>query len=249
MSSPDFLLIGAMKCGTTSLFEYICQHPAVLRPRFKELRYYSKHRYSSWTLENYLEQFPEKPPGFITGEATPFYLRHKHAPKWVASDFPDIKLIAVLRNPVERAYSHYQQRFRKGKEEKGFLEVIKIEYDMMKETLHRDSKDPSFKREFPIYYSYLSRGLYYDQLTNWLLSFHKKQLHVLFTEELLESTENELVKIYKHLEIAPTKFHKGMLKNKGNYLQMPDEARQWLENYYFQHNKNLSLWLERKLPW
>ena len=249
MLGPDFLLIGAMKSGTTSLFNYICQHPAVLRPKSKELHYYDNRRYGTWTLEDYLEQFPEKPQGFITGEATPFYLRHKHAPEWVANDFPDVKLIAVLRNPVERAYSHYQQRFRKGKEGKEFLEVLKIEDETMADALLVDIKDPVYKAKFPDSYSYLSRGLYCEQLTNWEKRFPKDRFHVLITEDLLASAKDELAKIFVHLQLTPTDVHNKVEVNTSDYPQMPNSARQWLENYYDQPNAELSKHLGRKLPW
>ncbi len=104
-SLPDFMIIGAPKCGTTSLFEYLCGHPNVARPRRKEIHYFDERfeRGLAW----YRRHFPlvEKPQ--ITGEATTAYLFAKNTPARAAALVPDAKLIAVLRDPVRRVISHY----------------------------------------------------------------------------------------------------------------------------------------------
>lgn len=99
---PDFLIIGATKSGTTSLFHYCCQHPRIAPPRKKELHYYDRHRFGDWSPGDYRACFPDRPADCLSGEATPNYLFHAHIPELVAEDFPDVKLIAILRDPGGR---------------------------------------------------------------------------------------------------------------------------------------------------
>ena len=113
---PDFLILGAMKAGTSSLLHYLKQHPMIELPSEKELHYYDSKRYSGWRLDDYIAQFPVRSSEYLSGEATPYYLRHPHAPRWVKSDFPQMKLLVILRDPTARAYSHFQQRIANGKE-------------------------------------------------------------------------------------------------------------------------------------
>jgi hypothetical protein len=112
---PDFIIIGAMKSGTTSLYNYLVQHPNVLKGAKKEIHFFD------WQYEKglpyYRSQFPTQPYKifmrsfrkyeFICGEASPYYFFHPHVARRVAQDLPHVKLIAILRNPVDRAYSHY----------------------------------------------------------------------------------------------------------------------------------------------
>src|SRR3954447_18625468 len=97
---PDFLIIGAQRAGTTSLFHYLQRHPSVMQSSIKEVHYFdgSYNRGRRW----YLSHFPLRRAtsgGRITGEATPYYLFHPTVPTRVAVDFPDVKLIAILRDP------------------------------------------------------------------------------------------------------------------------------------------------------
>ena len=122
-SSPDFLIIGAQRAGTTWLYSVMQNHPSVLSGHKKEIRYFDR-LYKTKSVKWYEAFFPIfKRKGKVTGEATPDYLFHPLVPERVYRLFPDIKIIALLRNPVDRAYSHYQmhQRRKKGKRLAGNL--------------------------------------------------------------------------------------------------------------------------------
>jgi|SRR5690242_3518862 len=118
MILPHFLIIGAQRCGTTSLFEYLARHPDVAPPSAKELHFFDSeyHKGDAW----YRERFPSLRNGFITGEATPYYIFHPHTPTRVRDWNSKVKLIVLLRNPVDRAYSHYHHEVRLGTESLDF---------------------------------------------------------------------------------------------------------------------------------
>ena len=114
---PDYLLIGAQKCGTTSLYNYLVSHPEVRRCLRKEVGYFDQHfdRGLAW----YLAHFPMKSfVGFqqVTGEATPDYYYSPQAPQRAHLVMPQAKLIILLRNPVDRAHSQYWHLFSRGRE-------------------------------------------------------------------------------------------------------------------------------------
>lgn len=117
--TPDFLIIGVQKCGTTSLHEFICQHPCVIPPTKKEIHYFST--FYAQNIRWYKTHFPllikknilEKIKGHkvITGEASPYYIYHPLAAKRIRETIPEAKFIVIFRNPVDRAYSHYNHSF------------------------------------------------------------------------------------------------------------------------------------------
>jgi hypothetical protein len=138
---PDFLIIGAQKSGTSSLYNYLTQHPDVCPALVKEIRYFNK--YFSKGTNWYRGHFPSslyisyvnKISGrdMITGDGTPSYLSDPYVPRRVFEVIPQVKLIVLLRNPVDRAYSHYQHRFRANREVSSFEEVIKVDKEKLKD--------------------------------------------------------------------------------------------------------------------
>lgn len=120
INKVDFLVIGAQKSGTTSIFNYLSSHPSIFMPQCKEVCFFTRdfERGVDWYFSNY---FPSAPASSIKGEASPHYMYFKNVPERIASLFPDIKLIAVLRNPITRAYSHYQMTVRRNLEKRSFL--------------------------------------------------------------------------------------------------------------------------------
>ncbi|HEV2894458.1 MAG TPA: sulfotransferase, partial [Actinomycetota bacterium] len=133
---PDYLIIGAQRAGTTSLHRYLIQHPGVRTTlRTKGVHFFDTAygRGMSW----YASRFPTKLTAWYvarrhgvelrTGEASPYYLFHPHVPARVAEHLPQVRLIALLRDPVGRAYSHYQHEVARGFETLSFEEAIEAE--------------------------------------------------------------------------------------------------------------------------
>ncbi len=247
---PNFFILGAMKSGTTSLFRYLVQHPLIEPPVRKELHYYDHKCYKEWSLDDYLNQFPLRSERSISGEATAYYLRHPHAPKWLARDFPDARLIVLLRNPVDRAYSHYQQRLRKRKESRSFLDAIRSEDELVFSEWKRACEDETYQCRFIQANSYLSRGRYADQLELWFGSVVRERMSVLFSDDLQANPGAEVEKLFGFLGLPSCRTIDTSQREKvRDYEPMPAKARVWAENYFRDHNKRLEVLLDREVPW
>jgi hypothetical protein len=163
---PRFIIIGAQRCGTTSLYSYLIGHPYVASALQKEIHFFDLNfkKGVSW----YRTQFPQLgEQGFITGEGSPYYIFHPHVPKRIFDTVPRAKLILLLRNPVDRAYSHYHHEVKLGVEPLSFEDAI----DREEERLHGQGEkiiaDESYYSFNHQHYSYLCRGVYAYQLTVW----------------------------------------------------------------------------------
>jgi hypothetical protein len=150
---PDFLICGAQKAGTTALTFYLRNHPGIFIPWKKELHFFDADFNFNKGLDFYTRQFAGASQAQVTGEGTPIYMYLNKIPGRIAPALPGIKLIFILRNPVDRAWSHYWDSVKRGKEEMSFEHAINLEED-------RIIKDEVSKR----FFSYLDRGKYIDQI-------------------------------------------------------------------------------------
>jgi len=247
---PDFIIIGVQKGGTSTLFEYLKQHPCIKTSVFKEVHYYDFH-YSKG-IKWYKSFFPfnKKDKHILYGEASPYYFFHPLVPERVFKDNSNIKLILLLRDPVDRAYSHYQMERRKGREKlKSFEEAISMETERIQEGYRPiATKKGSFNYKRHIY-SYLSRGCYDEQIKRWLKYFKREQLLVLKSEDFFSSPQKNLGRIYQFLNI-PVIFPKNLrIKNQGSYTPVNSDTIERLRSYYKQHNKELSEFLGEQFQW
>ena len=269
---PNFLIIGAQKGGTTSLFNYLVQHPRILPPLGKrtkdgalvagnkELHYFDRQfergiRWyrSHFPLPNYL-RFGKK---FITGEATPDYLSHPHAPKRVAQLMPQVKLIAILRNPVERAYSHYVHNVTgRVKETRPVEEAIFADEQTIEAELTRMLKDNEYKSSFYDRYSYLYRGIYIQQIRYWLNFFTREQLLILKSEDLFNNPKKIYRETLEFLGLLDEQLQDYKIFNprkSSNTVkiapQIDTDLRKRLVDYYSPHNQELYHYLNRDFGW
>jgi hypothetical protein len=191
---PGFLIIGAQKSGTTSLFAALSQHPGCRMPRKKEIHYFDNNYHLGFGW--YLSYFPfRRDDGAITGEASPYYLFHPEAAGRAAAQLPDARLIAMLRDPVDRAYSHYQMQRRRGIEGCAtFAEALEQEQERLRgrEELLRDPRVRSLAHQKR---SYFSRGLYAGQLRRWLAVYPRSSLLVLRSEDFFEDPRGQLGRV------------------------------------------------------
>jgi hypothetical protein len=169
---PDFLIIGAQKSGTSSLAYYLGQHPDVFIPPAKELHFFD--RPEKCDLREYARLFRRGVQRSAIGEATPNYLYFAFVPRRVASALVGVRLVAVLRNPVDRAYSHYWMNRSAGIEPLSFRDAIRTEGERLR------SGDLAAARAF----SYLDRGRYETQLRRYDQWFSSAQIHVLLFDDL-----------------------------------------------------------------
>jgi len=252
---PDFVVIGAQKCGTTFFYHLLSQHPLVEPAASKELHFFDKN--FDLGVEWYRRCFPaprwEDGRRTITGEATPYYMFHPLASERMAEVIPQARLIMLLRNPVDRAYSHHQQEVRKGGETLNFEEAVEAEETRLRserEMLLENEHYASFEHQR---LSYLSRGIYVNQLLRWAEFFDREQMLVLKSEDFFEKPQDVLKSVLDFLELPtwkPTPSEMGTRRNESRYERGMDPVlRRRLEEYFEPHNKRLYDFLGVDLGW
>ena len=253
-SRPTFLLLGAQKAGTTSLHQHLRDHPAVLTATVKEVQYFNKeyHRGDRW----YLSHFPLRTHTTAVrgrrataqvGEATAAYLFDPRVPLRVHAFDSGMRLVAVLRDPVERAYSHHQMEIRWRRELLPFPEALRREEVELPLELERIAVDPL--RPSGLGCAYVARGRYAEQLERWLALFPREQLLVLFAEELVTDPRGQLTLLADFLELPP--FGEDPLPHRGAQRYDPRDppGRERLAELFEPENRRLAALLGRTLPW
>lgn len=248
---PSLLIIGAQRSGTTSLFNYLVQHPDVLPPLGKEIHYFDLHydRGLNW----YRGRFPyahRLRRGALTLDASPYYLVHPLVPERAARLLPELKLIALLRNPVDRALSHHQHEVRGGREPLAFADAIEREGARLAGEEERLRSDPAYYSFNHHRYSYLRRSLYLEQLRHWLRYFRRSQLLVLQSERLFRDPVAVTAEVHRFLELPPHRLERYQPFQHGSYDRgMPAELRARLMTYFEPHNRELFRWLGEEFDW
>jgi Sulfotransferase domain len=236
------------------LYAYLGEHPDVLRARKKEISFFSYGYLHGWAW--YLAYFRRKPGGqaVITGEASPNYMLHPLAAERARHDIPDVRLIAILRNPVDRAYSQFQQTRNLGREPlETFEDALEREPERVYPELKRLKHEPGLYSFNVEQFSYLTRGMYYDQLKVWNELFPREQLLILCAEEFFANTGAVMHQVQDFLGIPhfdlPT-YQPQDLKSRGrNYDPMKGETRRRLVEYFRPHNHKLYELARRSFPW
>ena len=183
---PHFLVIGTQKGGTTTLHHLLSRHPGIFLPEVKEVHYFSQHFYQSHQW--YADHYQLAKPGQIRGDITPFYLFHKAVPERIRSALPNVKLIALLRDPVERTLSQYFHARRHGYENLDLLPALKAEEQRLSGAESVVTTADGFHYSYQKH-SYVSRSRYEVQLQRYQKYFSKHQLLVLRSEDLFARTD------------------------------------------------------------
>lgn len=254
---PDFLIIGAQKCGTTSLYSHLASHPCVGAAFEKEVRYFNNHyeKGVGWykahfpTIKQQQKMTRRNGSNFITGEGEPSYLPNPFAAERVLDLVPDVKLIVMLRNPVERAYSHYQHRFARDREKRSFEEVCATD----KETLRNGWDNLPIEDTVRLgrsHYSYLARGFYYEQLKKWFAVFPKDRFLIIRAEDFFAATQAGYDEVLDYLGLPAHRLEQRKRHNVGKYTEsMSDTTRQDLVDYFRPQNEKLYELLDRDFDW
>ena len=243
---PDFLILGAQKAGTTALYAYLRWHPEITGPSFKEVSFFDRHyaRGERW----YRAHLPIRRGG-IVGEASPSYLFHPLAPERVARMLPDARLIALLREPVGRAFSHYQHEVALGRESLSFEDAIAQEGARMQGEVERMLDDPTYFSHAWWNYTYAARGRYAEQLERWFAAFPREQLLVLLTDELAADTPGTYRRVLDFLGVEPHALESFPRIFEREYGEMEPATRAALRQEFAEPNRRLAELLGRDLPW
>lgn len=248
---PDFLIVGVQKGGTSSLYHYLIQHPHVLPASNKETCFFSGRDYHKG-LAYYRSFFPfaflRKFRKFLTGEASTSYMIMPFTAKRVKEHLPNVKIIAVLRNPIERAYSNYCHEKRQGVEDKSFEEAIRLERIRTQGERDRVMRNPDYKAYNYGKYSYISRGFYYRDLKPWF--DHFEDILVLSSEKLFADPIGTTNKIYRFLGLKNHKLKKYDIIQEGTNKDKIDfKTRKRLQKVYEPHNEKLFRLIGRRFDW
>jgi hypothetical protein len=230
MKKPDFLIIGAARSGTSSLHKSLAKHPnikaSIIGGNQKEVHFFDK-KYSLG-LDWYFKLFNGSHLNF---ESTPNYLYDKRCPKRIHEALPDCKFIVMLRNPVDRAYSHY----RNWKKKEGWnANVLKNQEHMV-----------------------VKKGIYIEQLMRWFQYFKRDQFMIIRSEDFHGNPERIIQDIFHWLRLPANNIkgiyydpvNKNQDKPNPKHQQIPSGLRTWLRHYYKPYNELLYQFIGRDMGW
>lgn len=258
---PDFLIIGTKRGGTTSLWRYLLQHPLVPRlfPAWntKTSHYFEANfdRGEAWYRSHFptdrhraaLQRRHGAPPR--VGESAPLYMFHPLAPGRVAELMPDVRLIVLLRDPVERAFSHWKERRTEGHEPLTFAEALEAEHERTAGERDRLIADPSYVSEPYDWWSYRARGRYLEHLEPWLERFPAERLLALPSETLYRDPAATYAQVLEFLELPQLRLPSYEVFNDRPSAAMDQDVRAELTAYYRPHNHALQQRLGLTLTW
>ena len=225
---PDFLIVGEMRCGSTTLWELLSRHPRVFFPSEKELHFFD-NRNGSWDagVDAYAGHFASALADQLCGEATPDYLFHDDACGRIRATVPDARLLVILRDPVARAWSHYWHNVRRGRE------TLSFDAALAAEATRLAGGDADVRAHF----SYVARGHYVESLRRYEQAFGRDALCVVFLEELTAKPGPAMRAVCAHLGLeAVAAFDDPVVpeRNKARYPRWPRAsaaargARRWV---------------------
>jgi hypothetical protein len=250
---PDFLVVGAQRAGTTSLYQYLVAHPQVGAPYRKEVHFFDLHfaRGVGWYRAHFplrarRAAFARSGKRFLCGEASPYYLYHPAVAERVARTLPDARLLAILRNPVDRAFSHYHHERERGRETLSFEEALEREPERLAGETERVAAGGS--SEAHRVFSYLARGRYAEQLQPWLARFPRDRLLVLGSEAFYADPRGAMARVFAFLGLPP---HEGAHRvyNASRYPAMDRATRRRLLDLFAAENQRLFALLGERFDW
>lgn len=232
MKALDFLVIGAQKCATTALFEHLRGHPEIAMPLEKEVPFFSADNYDEALWQDYSRRHFGNEDERLWGKATPQYLCDKHAPERIKALMPEVKLIAILRDPIERTWSHYQMGVRRETETRDFDTAV--DELLQPSALNRGRELPVPTHELGHESEgdfYLSWSEYGRLLQRYTQLFDSRQILILYTEDLKRDPAGTLDRVLGFLgleagfrpETLGEVIHRGGSRNR-----VPNALRVWL---------------------
>jgi len=247
-ATPDFLIVGAQRAGTTSLYRYLAEHPEVAPPVRKEIQYFTLHheRGDQW----YRAHFPVAGWGRKTFEATPYYLFHPAAPARAMATVPRAKVIALLRDPAARAFSQWQHNASRGLEHLGFEAALDAEADRLCREEERLVADPTYCSDPHRLWSYMARGRYADQLERWLAHYPREEILVLRSEDLYDRPGQTYARTLEFLGLPPIALDSyPRYTRRVSTARMTEAARARLTAHFHPHNERLAALLGENVWW
>jgi len=245
---PSWIIVGAQRSSSSSIFKYLVAHPQVGAPIAKEIHYFDNNyrRGLNW----YLGHFPIRKGARITGEGTPYYLAHPLAPHRIAKDLPGVKLIVVLRNPVDRAYSHFIHERALGREPyASFAEAIEHEDERIAGEEEKMIADPTYYSFNHQNFSYVARGRYAEQIERLFEIFPRERVMIFSNERLSMEPAKVYAEILSFLGLPPYELQRFRRHNQRSYAPMDPGVHARLQDYFAPDNERLYKLLGTDFGW
>ena len=255
---PSFIVVGAQRAGTTSLFRALISHPLIHSANYhkgvnyfdvnytRDFSWYQGHFPTVASLRRRGRGGPDEP---MTFEASGYYMFHPCAAERMASHLPEVRVIAMLRDPVERAFSAYKHESARGFETESFERALDLENERLAGQVERMVADPNFHSFSHRHQAYLRRGQYAEQLQRLGAHFPTEQIHVLESESFFEHPEETYSAVLDFLgvpQVLPDRFDRW---NGRPSAPMAEETRARLRDHFASHDRALATQLGREPAW
>ena len=255
---PSFLIVGAQRCGTTSLSRTLGEHPAVFSAVLHEEVHFfdvSYRRGLAW----YRSHFPLLAMGRraahaagvapVSFESSPYYMFHPLAAERIARDLPGVRLLVLLRDPVERAYSGHAHEVAHGFETEPFESALELERARLDGEAEHIAADPGYFSYSHQHHSYVARGQYVDQLEQLERHFGRDGLHVVDSGDFFTDPEAVYDGVLAFLGLPNVGYPAFKRRNARPRSPMPDSVRAALEDHYRPFDERLAAWLGYEPSW
>jgi Sulfotransferase domain len=255
---PSFVVVGGQRCGTTTIFQTLAAHPQVLRPVLdKGTDYYTLH--FSGGLDWYRAQMPLRTTVRARTlrrgqaqvfEACTYYMFHPLAVERMAHDLPDAKLVVMLRDPVQRAFSAYKHEFARGFEtEADFVTALELEPERLAGEVEKMKQDVDYESFSHRHHAYRSRGQFAEQLSRIYQYYPPAQVHVMLSESFFADPAGEWARLTSFLGLRPWSPITFGQHNARPSQRMSPDARRLLTNHFSEHNDALAELLGQRPAW
>jgi hypothetical protein len=255
---PSFLIVGAQRCGTTSMYRALSQHPAVLKAVLHKGVHYFDTDYQrgiGW----YQGHFPlkaharwvERSAGTapVTFEATPYYMFHPLVAQRISRDLPGVKLLVQVRDPVERAYSAHAHELARGYETEPFERALELEASRLDGEVERLEADPRYLSHSHQHQAYRTRGQYVEQLERLERYFGRDRIHVMDSDAFFTDPEPNFAAVLDFLGLPHSDDIVFERYNARARAPMPDALRAQLRDHFRPYDERLARWLGGKPSW
>lgn len=255
---PGFLIVGAQRCGTTSMYRALSQHPLVLKAVLhKGVHYFDEHydRGMVW----YQAHFPLKArarhagrpaaAAAMTFESSPYYMFHPLAAQRISKDLPDVKLLVLVRDPVERAYSAHAHELARGYETEPFERALELEPSRLAGEAERMAADPAYLSHSHQHHGYRARGRYIEQLERLERLFGRDRIHVVDSAAFWADPQPSFGAVLDFLGLPRSAHIEFARHNARPRAPIPETLRKELREYFRPYDERLAGWLGEELSW
>jgi Sulfotransferase domain len=255
---PAFLIVGAQRSGTTSMYRTLSQHPAVVKAVWHKGVHYFDTDYARG-LGWYQAHFPlrgrarraTRATGTapVTFESSPYYMFHPLAAERIRRDLPGVKLVVLLRDPVERAYSAHAHELARGYETEPFARALELEPSRLAGEVERIMADPAYVSHAHQHQAYRARGQYVEQLERLASQFGRDRMHVVDSSDYFTDPEPAYKAVLEFLELPQLGDPAFERHNARPRSPMPDELRAALTEHFRPYDERLASWLGWEPSW